>query len=67
MPVSLRFGRSGARPPNSYRDPNLSPTLSATTSASKLDLGEEGPKIIVTRADVCPRCVDAGALVDCRC
>lgn len=52
MPISLRSGRSGTRPPTSYRDANISPTLSATTSASKLDLGEEGPKIIVTRADV---------------
>lgn len=54
MPISLRSGRSGTRPPTSYRDANISPTLSATTSASKLDLGEEGPKIIVTRADVRP-------------
>ncbi|GAA5963629.1 hypothetical protein JCM8115_002062 [Rhodotorula mucilaginosa] len=52
MPISLRSGRSGTRPPTSYRDANISPTLSATTSASKLDLGEEGPKIIVTRVDL---------------
>ncbi|GAA5984278.1 hypothetical protein JCM10908_006121 [Rhodotorula pacifica] len=49
MPASIRSGR---RPPNSYKDPNVSPTLSATTSASRLDLGEDGPKIIVTRADL---------------
>ncbi|GAA5868121.1 hypothetical protein JCM3774_001027 [Rhodotorula dairenensis] len=53
MPVSIYFGHmGGSRPPNSYRDPNLSPTLSATTSTSKPDLGEGGPKIIVTRADL---------------
>lgn len=62
MPISLRSGRSGTRPPTSYRDANISPTLSATTSASKLDLGEEGPKIIVTRADVRRQsCVDPPA------
>lgn len=62
MPISLRSGRTGTRPPTSYRDANISPTLSATTSASKLDLGEEGPKIIVTRADVrLQACVDPPA------
>lgn len=57
MAPSIRSFR-GSRPPNSYKDPQLSPTLSATsigTSASQLraDFGDEGgPKVIVTRADV---------------
>ncbi|GAA6028338.1 hypothetical protein JCM8097_006984 [Rhodosporidiobolus ruineniae] len=38
-------------PPSSFRQPP-SPTLSATTQASQLDLGDDGPKVIVTRADL---------------
>ncbi|BGP40432.1 hypothetical protein JCM10450v2_004415 [Rhodotorula kratochvilovae] len=54
MAPSLRSFR-GSRPPNSYKDPQLSPTLSATstgTRASQLDLGDEGPRVVVTRADL---------------
>ncbi|BGP24980.1 IRSp53/MIM-like domain-containing protein [Rhodotorula toruloides] len=52
MPASLRPFRGSSRPPNSYKDSQLSPTLSTTTVASRLNLGEEGPKTIVTRADL---------------
>ncbi|GAA5975771.1 hypothetical protein JCM11641_005868 [Rhodosporidiobolus odoratus] len=52
MAPSLRSIRTSYRaPPTTYKEPP-SPTLSATTSASQLDLGEDGPKIIVTRADL---------------
>ncbi|GAA5921800.1 hypothetical protein JCM3775_001827 [Rhodotorula graminis] len=57
MAPSIRSFR-GTHPPSSYRDPQLSPTLSATsvgTSASQLraDFGDEGgPRVIVTRADL---------------
>lgn len=34
------------------QQPPLSPTLSATTTASQLDLGDDGPAIIISRADV---------------
>ncbi|GAA6052873.1 hypothetical protein JCM3770_004387 [Rhodotorula araucariae] len=54
-PPSLRAFRS-RRPPDSYKDPQLSPTLSATstgTRASQLDFGAEGgPRVVVTRADL---------------
>ncbi|GAA5833450.1 hypothetical protein JCM9279_001527 [Rhodotorula babjevae] len=57
MAPSIRSFR-GPHPPSSYKDPQLSPTLSATsagTSASQLraDFGDEGgPRVIVTRADL---------------
>ncbi|GAA6016708.1 hypothetical protein JCM11491_000214 [Sporobolomyces phaffii] len=52
MPASIRSARGSSRPPPSaYRSPP-SPTLSATTSASALDLGDEGPRVIITRADL---------------
>ncbi|GAA5895213.1 hypothetical protein JCM8208_005938 [Rhodotorula glutinis] len=57
MAPSIRSFR-GTHPPSSYKDPQLSPTLSATsvgTSASQLraDFGDEGgPRVIVTRADL---------------
>ncbi|GAA6000112.1 hypothetical protein JCM10207_006057 [Rhodosporidiobolus poonsookiae] len=54
MAPSIRSFRRGA-PPSAYKDPQLSPTLSATsntTKASQLDLGDDGPRVIVTRADL---------------
>ncbi|GAA6060103.1 hypothetical protein JCM10212_003511 [Sporobolomyces blumeae] len=52
MPASVRSFRGAQRPPPSaYRSPP-SPTLSATTNVSQLDLGDEGPPVIVTRADL---------------
>ncbi|GAA5854261.1 hypothetical protein JCM8547_001756 [Rhodosporidiobolus lusitaniae] len=51
MAPSIRSFRTSNRPPpSSYRAPP-SPTLSATTSASQLDF-EDGPRVIVTRADL---------------
>ncbi|GAA5921656.1 hypothetical protein JCM1841_000897 [Sporobolomyces salmonicolor] len=52
MVPSIRSFRGSSRPPQSYKSPQLSPTLTATTSASALDLGEEGPRVIITRADL---------------
>ncbi|POY74514.1 hypothetical protein BMF94_2274 [Rhodotorula taiwanensis] len=55
MPASIRSSRSRPRPtPTTSFDtnPNASPTLTATTLASRLDLGDDGPKVIVTRADL---------------
>ncbi|GAA5979763.1 hypothetical protein JCM5350_002039 [Sporobolomyces pararoseus] len=52
MPASIKSSRgSNKPPPSSYRSPP-SPTLSATTTASQLDLGDEGPRVIITRADL---------------
>lgn len=52
MVPSIRSFRS-SKPPQSYKDPQLSPTLTATTSASAFEWGEDGaPRVIVTRADV---------------
>ncbi|GAA5882461.1 hypothetical protein JCM16303_001745 [Sporobolomyces ruberrimus] len=52
MPASIRSSRGApTAPPSSYRSPP-SPTLSATTTASQLDLGDEGPRVIITRADL---------------
>ncbi|GAA5843405.1 hypothetical protein JCM11251_002470 [Rhodosporidiobolus azoricus] len=52
MAPSIRSVHTGYRPPPSAFKGPPSPTLSATTRASQLDLGEEGPKVIVTRADL---------------
>ncbi|GAA5967243.1 hypothetical protein JCM3765_001746 [Sporobolomyces pararoseus] len=52
MPASIKSSRgSNKPPPSSYRSPS-SPTLSAITTASQLDLGDEGPRVIITRADL---------------
>ncbi|GAA6001442.1 Ivy1p [Rhodotorula paludigena] len=54
MAPSIRSFRGANHPPSSYKDPQLSPTLSAaSTRASQLDFGEVGgPRVVVTRADL---------------
>lgn len=55
MPASIRSEPSAGGPPaNRFKDPARpgSPTMSTATSASRLDLGDDGPKVIVTRADL---------------
>lgn len=51
VPSIFRSSRTSAPPPVvSYRDPaDVSPTMTATTSATTLDLGDDGPKVVVTR------------------
>ncbi|BGP16548.1 hypothetical protein JCM10213_000540 [Rhodosporidiobolus nylandii] len=52
MAPSIRSFRGSSRPPPSAYNRPPSPTGSATTQASQLNLGDEGPRVVVTRADL---------------